>query len=80
MPQPSNGRTTLMRNLLDRLRAVHQRRRARQERSRLSGAILWPLRVAIDTFWAIIDAALMVLLLLVVVVMAPILLIGSFLS
>ncbi|PYY64399.1 hypothetical protein DEJ30_08010 [Curtobacterium sp. MCPF17_003] len=69
-----------MRNLLDRLRAVRQRRRGRQERSRLSHAVFWPLRVLVDTFWAIIDAVLMVVLLLVVVVMVPIWLIGSFLS
>lgn len=78
MPQSPNGRTTLMRNLLSRFRAVRQRSRARQERSRLSHAIFWPLRVVVDTFWAIIDAVLMIVLLLVIVVMAPIWLIGSF--
>lgn len=74
------GRTSLLRDLLNRIRAVQQRRRARQERSRLSHAIFWPLRVVADTFWAIIDAALMVVLLLVIVIMAPIWLIGSFLG
>lgn len=72
--------TSLLRDLLNRIRAVQQRRRARQERSRMSHAIFWPLRVVVDVFWAIIDAVLMIVLLLVVVVMAPIWLIGSFFS
>jgi len=80
MPKGLSGRTPLLRDLLNRVGAVRQRRRARQELTRLSHAIFWPLRVVVDTFWAIIDAVLMVVLLLVIVVMAPIWLIGSFLG
>lgn len=46
----------------------------------MSHAIFWPLRVVVDTFWAIIDSVLMFVLLLVIVVMSPIFLVKSFLG
>ncbi|MCS5521787.1 hypothetical protein NY551_03445 [Curtobacterium flaccumfaciens pv. oortii] len=80
MPKVSNGRTTLLRDLLNRLRAVRQRRRARQERSMLPHAIFWPVRVVVDAFWTVVDAVLTIVLLLVIIVMAPIWLVQSFLG
>jgi hypothetical protein len=80
MVKDPDKRPRLLRGPMEAVRAVRERRRVRQERSRLRRGVLWPFRILVDALWDVVDAVFVVILMLVIVVMAPIWLVGTFLG